>query len=301
MFIMNFGSLNIDHIYRVNHIVMPGETIADQSLTFAPGGKGLNQSIALARSGVRTMHAGCVGTDGGFLRELMEKCGVQTEYLRSVENLNGHAVIQVNDDGQNSIIIHGGSNRDITREQVDETLAHVSPDDMVLLQNETSQVSYIAECCGQKNIPLAFNPSPFSEYLLKKFPFEYVTYLLINETEGQQLSGYIEPEDIAGCLISRFPDMKVVLTLGSKGVYYADRNQVIQQPSFQVEAVDTTGAGDTFTGFFLGMISQGLEIPEALRYACAAAAISVTREGAAPSVPDLKTVKEFLNQYKNVN
>lgn len=296
MKILNFGSLNIDHIYRVDHIASPGETVTAIDLQYQAGGKGLNQSIALAKSGVDTYHVGCVGKDGDILVSLLQQAGVKIDYLKPVEELNGHAIIQVSRNGQNSIIIHKGSNQAMTKKHVDWALGEVQPGDLVLLQNETSQVFYIAQSCREKNIPLAFNPSPFTQNLMADFPFEAVTYLLINETEGMQISGYREPRKIAKALLERFPQMQIVLTLGKKGVLYTDCYCMVQQDAFPVQAIDTTGAGDTFTGFFLGHILQGDNIKNALCTASAAAAISVTRFGAAASIPDLESVKQFLEE-----
>lgn len=294
MKILNFGSLNIDHIYRVSHIVSPGETIAAANLSFAAGGKGLNQSIALAKSGMATYHAGCIGTDGGSLEQTLLDAGVKLDYLQKVDCVNGHAIIQVNDQGQNSIVIFGGSNQAITKEQVDQTLAQFSSEDMVLMQNEINLVSYIAHKCKELGIPLAFNPSPISQEMLESFPFDAVTYLLVNETEAFDITGCQEPKDVAAALLGKYPQMKLVMTLGSKGVYYADSQGELFQSAFPVKAVDTTGAGDTFTGFFLGRIMQGYPCQDALRCACAASGIAVTRPGAAPSIPELSEVESFL-------
>lgn len=296
MKILNFGSLNIDHVYQVDHIVAPGETAAAQGLQYAAGGKGLNQSIALAKAGAPVFHAGCVGCDGGWLVEMLKEAGVHTSYLTPVDEVNGHAVIQVDQNGQNCILIHGGSNRALTEEQVDETLARFDKDDLVLIQNETSQVAYIARKCLERGIPLAFNPSPFTPELLETVPFEAVGCLLINENEGQALTGCQAPAEIADRLLAQYPQMRMVLTLGGDGVYYADAERRICQPAFAVKAVDTTGAGDTFTGFFLGLSLRGYSIEDALKYACAAAAVSVTRAGAAPSIPELADVERFLDE-----
>lgn len=294
MRILNFGSLNIDHTYRVDHIAAPGETIAAHSLSYAPGGKGLNQSIALARTGLSTFHAGCVGTDGQMLTDTLQTNNVHTDYLIPVNEVNGHAVIQVSQDGQNCIFIHGGSNLALTTKGVDQILADFAQDSVVLIQNETNLVPYIAERCHSLQIPLAFNPSPFTPELLAHFPFDTVRYLLVNETEGQSLSGKETPEQITDALTLRYPDMHVILTLGNAGVRYAGPDGVICQNAFSVDTVDTTGAGDTFTGFFLGLLLQNYPVADALRCACAAAALSVTVAGAAPSIPDMEAVQTFL-------
>lgn len=296
MKVLNFGSLNIDHVYQVDHITAPGETIAAQNLKMTLGGKGLNQSIALAMAGVNTYHAGCVGSDGGVLVEKLGDSGVHTEYVWPLDMVTGHAIIQVSHSGQNSIIIFSGANGALTPDMVEHTMDQFRTDTMVLIQNETSSVHYIAQQCINRGIPLAFNPSPFTEDL-NHFPYEAVTYLLINETEGMQISGKTRPEDIADFLLERYPNMKVVLTLGGDGVYYGDKNERIYQTAFPVKPVDTTGAGDTFTGFFLGMVLKGLPTEAALRYACAAAALSVMQSGAAASIPKLTDVERFLQEW----
>lgn len=294
MAIYNFGSLNIDHIYRLPHIVAPGETLAAASLSQAAGGKGLNQSIALAQSGAAVYHVGCIGEDGIWLKELLEHKGVHTDHVLQVQEVTGHAIIQVTDEGENSIVIFGGANQALTEAQADVLLAQLTCDDLVLLQNETSCVSYIARRCSELGIPLAFNPSPISEQLLQEFPFDAVTYLLVNETEAQAIAGTNIPQDAADLLLKKYPNIQLVMTLGSRGVYYRSQSTVLTQPAFAVRAVDTTGAGDTFAGFFLGLLACGSSHADALRHACAAAAIAVTRPGAAPAIPTLAEVNDFL-------
>lgn len=294
MKVINFGSLNIDHVYTLDHIVAPGETLACAALDVVAGGKGMNQSVALAKCGVDTVHAGCVGTDGGWLRDMLADVGVDCSYLWEVDCPNGHAIIQVEKNGQNSIFIYGGSNQQLTEKFIDETLSALSDDCMVLMQNETSNIIHVAEKCRELLIPLAFNPSPVSNDLLASFPFETVDYLIINETEGKAISGKENPEEIINTLLSKYPKMKVILTLGSEGALYADSTQRVSQPAFKVRAVDTTAAGDTFAGFFLGSIINGRNVQSALRCACAASAIAVTRPGAVPSIPFRGEVESFL-------
>lgn len=293
MCILNFGSLNIDHVYQLAHIVAPGETISSPALRHTSGGKGLNQSIALAKAGAQVYHAGCVGTDGKMLMEQLREARVDTTHTQILDMVTGHAIIQVDKGGQNSIIIHSGANGALTEQMVDTTLSHFEKDTWVLMQNETSSVPYIARRCREQGLTLAFNPSPYNEKL-DTFPYEAVTYLLINETEGRQISGETSPEKITGALLARYPNMKIVLTLGDDGVYYADREMRARQDAFHVDAIDTTGAGDTFTGFFLAMVMDGQPVEKALRCACAAAALSVTKSGAAASIPTMDEVNSFL-------
>lgn len=293
MKVLNFGSLNLDHVYQVEHIAAPGETIASESLNIGLGGKGLNQSLALACAGAEVYHAGCVGSDGARLVQRMRETGVRTDFVRTLDMPNGHAIIQVERSGQNNIIIFGGANRAIPQEMVDEVLDAFDEAPLVLMQNETSQIFDLARECGRRDIPLAFNPSPYTQEL-ERFPFENVTYLFVNETEGRQITGQTEPETVVDELLRRYPHMKVILTLGGDGACYADGGKRVYQKAFPVKAVDTTGAGDTFTGYFLGAITRGETEETALREACAAAAVSVTNHGAADGIPSMQTVREFL-------
>ena len=299
MRVLNFGSVNIDHIYAVDHIVTPGETISVQRLDYAAGGKGLNQSIALAKTGIETFHAGCIGSDGHMMSELLKKNHVSTLYLRTCDTVTGHAVIQVNTDGQNSIMILGGANQAISLEQVQNTLSNFTEKDSILMQNEISHVNEIAEMCYDRHIPLFFNPSPITPQLLETFPFKYVSCLLINETEAHDITSESEPQSIINYFLSHYPQMQVVLTLGSKGVIFADKESQIHQPAFHVEAVDTTAAGDTFTGYYMGSYLQGASVKNALLYGCAAAALAVTKKGAAPSIPEKAEVEQFLKMHNN--
>lgn len=294
MKVLNFGSLNLDHVYRVEHIAAPGETIASESLQIGLGGKGLNQSLALACAGAEVYHAGCVGSDGDRLVRRMRETGVHTEFVRTLDMPNGHAIIQVECSGQNNIIIFGGANRAIPREMVDEVLDAFEEAPLVLMQNETSEVFRMARECAARGLPLAFNPSPYTQEL-EEFPFDAVTYLFVNETEGQQITHKSTAEEIVDELLRRYPRMKIILTLGGDGACYADCDRRIYQKAFPVKAVDTTGAGDTFTGYFLGAITRGESEQTALREACAAAAVSVTNRGAADGIPSMQTVREFLN------
>lgn len=298
MQVLNFGSLNMDHVYTVENMVSPGETISASGLKLTCGGKGLNQSIALARAGCHVYHCGCVGTDGAMLRDTLEAAGVDLRHLRPVDMANGHAIIQVNREGQNAIIIHAGSNAALTAEQVDQTLEQVAGDTLVLMQNEITSLVHIARRCQEKGLALAFNPSPMTPELLKEFPFETVRYLLINETEGREMTGREEPDEVLAALLKTYPQMKVVLTLGAQGVVYGEGNQRTFVPAFRVKAVDTTGAGDTFTGFFLQKILSGAPVEEALRTGCAASALSVTCSGAADSIPTMDQVQAFLAEHR---
>lgn len=295
MKILNFGSLNIDYTYDVDHFVRGGETLSSKALHLFPGGKGLNQSIAVSRSGADVWHAGAVGkSDGEFLIKQLNEAGVNTDYVKRLEVPSGHAIIQRQPDGGNCILLFGGSNQEITRRMADEVLEHFGKGDYLLLQNEISEVGYIMKRAAEKGMRIVLNPSPMDEKI-GKLPLETVDYFLLNEVEAESLcgEGANRPEAMMEKLTKGFPKAKIVLTLGSQGSLYWDGEKMIKQPCYKVKAVDTTAAGDTFTGFFIGGLSQGMEGVKALDWAAIAAAVAVSRAGAATSIPSKEEVDRF--------
>ena len=294
MKILNFGSLNIDYVYAVDHICKPGETESADGLSVFPGGKGLNQSVALARAGADHYFAGCIGEDGAFLKELLEKNNIDTAYLKTVDGKNGHAIIEVSSGGENNIILFHGSNYAIDCSFVDKVIENFDSGDMIILQNEISKIEYIIEKAYEKGIKIVFNPSPFDEIALG-IDFGKIEYLFINEVEGNAIMHFEKPEIFADEMLKKYPNIKVILTLGADGCYYFDKDNRIRQKAFDVIPVDTTAAGDTFTGFFIAETVRNGNIAHALKVASCASAIGITRNGATPSIPTIKEVEEKLS------
>ncbi len=295
MKLINFGSCNIDYVYAVDHIVAGGETEAARGLEIFPGGKGLNQSIAAARAGAAVYHAGCIGEGGKFLEQMLKESGVDTSYLRRVDGKNGHAMIQVSRTGENSIIIYPGANACVTREMIDEVLADFGEGDILMLQNEISNVGYIVDRAYERGMRIVLNPSPISEEMLR-LDLKKITYLVLNEVEARAITGCEDMREALGFLAKRYPALRVVLTVGARGCIYRDEVGEIFRPSYKVEVKDTTAAGDTFTGYFVAELTRGTEISEALRVASCAAAIAVSRSGAAPSIPTVDEVRRMLGE-----
>ncbi|KAG4102768.1 ribokinase [Neocallimastix lanati (nom. inval.)] len=296
MKVLSFGSLNIDYVYDVPHFVSGGETLASKSLNIYSGGKGLNQSIALSKAGLEVYHAGAIGNDGNFLLDILKASGVNTQYVKIFdETKTGHAIIQKNDEGNNCILLYGGANQKITKEQIKETLKHFSKGDALVIQNEINELFYLVEQAKKIEMVIALNPSPMDENLNKLLPF--VDYLILNEVEAAQFLNIKEiedPEKMAKDLNKKIPSAKIVLTIGEKGSLYSDGEKILHQEAMKVQAIDTTAAGDTYTGYFLAGIFNG-NLPEwSMNYATKASAISVTRHGAAPSIPESKEVLEQL-------
>ena len=298
MKILSFGSLNIDYVYKVPHFVKKGETLSAKELNVYTGGKGLNQSIALARAGVETYQAGAIGTDGMFLLEQLKEAGVNTDLVKILDDVRtGNAIIQNDDEGDNCIVLFGGANQAITKEQVDEVFEDFTNEDYLLIQNEINELPYIAEKAKEEGMKIILNPSPMNEKILK-LPLDQIDYFILNEIEAMQILEMDEPEEIdgkyiAGLLHERFPDATIVLTLGSEGSVCIFGDEYVEQLIYKVKAVDTTAAGDTYTGYFIAGILNGKTIKEAMDIASKASAIAVTRQGAAPSIPVLEELEKF--------
>ncbi len=293
MRILNFGSMNLDHVYQVKDFVRPGETDAALSYEIFPGGKGLNQSIAIAKAGGAVFHAGAAGEGGSVLERCMQDAGVDCTLMKHAAVSQGHAIIQVNRQGENCIILHPGSNHAVDTGYIDETLDGFSGDTYLVLQNEINNLTYLIERAWEKGLQIVLNPSPMDE-AMRALDYGKVSWLLVNEIEGALITGKQESEEILEALYQRYPTTNIVLTLGSKGSVCRCGDTLHRQSSFSVEAMDTTGAGDTFTGYLIAGIAEGKAVTEALQFASAASAISVTRTGAATSIPMRAEVEEFL-------
>ena len=298
MKVLCFGSLNIDYTYKVPHFVKKGETLASERLQVFGGGKGLNQSVALAKAGTEVYHAGSIGQDGMFLLDMLKDAGANTDFVKILDTVRtGNAIIQNDKSGDNCIILYGGANQAITREQVDEVMSHFESGDYLVLQNEINELGYIVEKAHEKGMIIVLNPSPMNEKILA-LPLDVINYFILNEVEAAQILGKEDKgeeswEQIADDLLKKFPQATIVLTMGSEGSVFKNQKETVCQSIYKVQAVDTTAAGDTFSGYFIGGILGGLSAKEAMDQASKASAIAVTRKGAAPSIPLLAEVQNY--------
>ncbi|TCU71697.1 ribokinase [Tissierella praeacuta] len=292
MKILNFGSLNLDYVYSVDRFVRPGETKSSKSMQIFSGGKGLNQSIALARSGVEVYHAGAVGkSDGGKLIDILKTNNVNIDYIKHYDDVStGHAIIQVDEDGQNCILLYGGANQMITKNHVDRVLENFTKGDFLILQNEINMLKYIVDEGHKKGLQIVLNPSPMDEKIFS-LNLEYVDYFMLNEVEAVDICEGEIKGDILDALRTKYPSAKIILTLGEKGVRFKDGDTVLEHGIFKVPVIDTTAAGDTFTGYFIGSLAKGYDIREALRLSSIASAITVSRKGAESSIPYMEEVQ----------
>ena len=295
MKILNYGSLNIDHVYQMPAFVKAGETLSATDCQLHTGGKGLNQSVALARAGACVFHGGKIGADGIELKEFLEKAGADCSFLRIDPDVpTGHAIIQVVPSGENCILIYGGTNKQITEDEIDETLGHFEAGDLLLLQNEISNVNYLIHRAHEKGMLTVLNPSPITAGLLEFDGLSLLDWMIVNQGEAEALAGTdgdLEPLDVIEALQARYPNASIVMTLGKRGALCLSRGQKYYSRTYDYgKRVDTTGAGDTFTGFFLAGLAKGAPLDKCMDMASRASGLSITIAGAANSIPDLETV-----------
>ena len=286
MQVLNFGSLNIDHVYAVDHFVAPGETLSSSGYRVNAGGKGLNQSVALGRAGVATCHAGMIGKDGLFLKELLEASDVDTGHLIVGDLPTGHAVIQVEKkSGQNSILLYPGANMAIPTDEMRRILRTAPQGSWLLLQNEINDIPFLIREGKARGLKVAINPAPCTE-AVRSYPLDLCDLIMVNEIEAAQLTASGEgPGRLAAALAERFPESEIVITLGKDGALYRHGREEITVPARVVKAVDTTSAGDTFTGYFMAAKLRGMDAEAAMKCAVYASSITVSRPGAADSIP----------------
>ena len=300
--ILNFGSVNIDFTYRMDHFVLPGETQLAYSVAKNAGGKGFNQSVALARAGCTVYHAGRIGRDGEFLKKLLEDDGINTEYLEICGEPTGNAVIQVDNNGDNCIILYGGANQAIDEEYIKRVLENFGEDDVIVLQNEISHMNELLQLAYGRGMKIVLNPAPMNGNISPEY-MAYADWIILNETEAFELTGHEESFRQLNGLSERCPNTSFVLTLGENGaVCKGGDGETYKVDACTVKAVDTTAAGDTFIGFFLhGFLTENKQDPrKALEVAVCASGLAVTRRGAMQSIPNMREVIESGLEAKAV-
>ena len=293
--LINIGSLCIDYVYSVTEIAKVGETVASQSMSVFPGGKGLNQSIAAAKAGINVMHFGAVGTDGSELVEFMQAAGVGVSNIVSLPGRTGHAVIQINSQGENSIVIAGGTNREIPKKIISNAVALAKGGGWILMQNETNDVGEIIQLASAAGCKVALNLAPVDAHA-QSYNYALVDLLVVNELEAMAVSGRASVSEAFAHLITTYPDMNLVLTQGKDGLRYYQTHGGIsgELGAFEVNVVDETAAGDTFVGYLLAGLVRGDSLRDVLMEASAAGALATTRAGAAPAIPELEEVRALM-------
>ncbi|WP_299746543.1 ribokinase [uncultured Tateyamaria sp.] len=287
MAVWNLGSINVDNVYRVPYLPAPGETLGANDFSQGLGGKGANMSVAIARAAARVAHIGAVGVDGKWTVERLMEYGVDTRWIEVLKDTaTGHANIAVADDGENQIVLFSGSNKAITDEMIGGALAEASPGDTFLTQNETNGQRVAAEMAKRLGLKVVYAAAPFDSIAVQQV-LDFVDLLVLNEVEAEQLE-----ENLDKPLAALGVD-DIVVTLGAKGCRWLNAaGQETHVPAVSVTPVDTTGAGDTFTGYLVAGLDRGMPMRQALRLATQAGALMVTRLGTADVIPDLKEIED---------
>jgi len=289
--IFNYGSINIDHIYQVPHLVTPGETISSTAYQQVLGGKGANQSIALAKAGAVVKHIGRCHKADQWALEQMQQAGVDCELAQLVDQPSGHAIIQVDAQAENSIVLFGGANQSFSIEDFEQALSSAQAGDYLLLQNECNNIETMINMAVERQLKVVLNPSPMITNIAT-FPLDKVAMLVVNEIEISQLLGqsFHSAQEIVTAVRKHYRNIDVVVTLGAKGAMWINNEECIEVNALKVEVVDTTAAGDTFLGFLLAAISEGRTYKEALTIGCKASALAVQSMGASSSIPSMAQV-----------
>ncbi|MEO1919159.1 MAG: ribokinase [Paracoccaceae bacterium] len=289
MAIYNLGSVNIDHVYRVPHLPEPGETLASTSFNSGLGGKGANQSIAIAKAGGHVFHIGAIGNDGSWMVDQMRGAGVDTQHLAVLDVPTGHAIINVDDAAENAIVLFSGANFSLTEALVNDALSTAGTGDWLLLQNETNLGFYAATLAKSKGMRVAYAAAPFDAGVAVAM-LQVTDLLAVNHIEAAQLS------DAMGTDVADLPVPQVLITYGAKGASLRSGAGVVFVEAYKVDPVDMTGAGDTFLGYFMAATDMGRPVKDALTFATAASAIQVTRTGAGSAIPAANEVEAFISR-----
>lgn len=286
MTIWNLGSINNDIVYAVPHIPAPGETLASSGRETFLGGKGANMSVAAARAAAQVRHIGAVGPDGKDLVQRLLEYGVDTRFIASLDTETAQAIIMVDTEGENAIILHPGANHEVPQATLQSALSEAQTGDWLVMQNETNLQRTAAEMGRKLGLKVAYAAAPFSVERVEAV-IEHLDFLILNKVEAAQL------KEATGKELDALPVQDIIVTLGGDGADWYSATGVQHFDAVPVTPVDTTGAGDTFTGYVLACLDRGQPMAQAIETATTAGAIMVTRHGTADVIPDLLDVQEF--------
>lgn len=280
------GSINADHFYDVPHIPAPGETLAGANFRIGLGGKGANQSVAAAKAGSAVVHIGAVGADGAWAVERLTALGVGTEFIATVAEPTAHAIINVAADGENAIVIYPGANMCQSEPAIASALGAAKPGDHLILQNEASLQVEAARLAQEAGLSVIYSAAPFATDAVDAM-LSHADVIAVNEGEAAQLTRALDTS------LEVLPVEGVLVTKGADGAEFVTSTGRISVPAHPVQPVDTTGAGDTFLGYFAAGLDQGMELRAAMELASAAAALKVTQPGTADAIPSRDEVEAF--------
>lgn len=284
MTVFNLGSINADFTYQVPHLPVPGETLAARALTRGLGGKGANMSVACARAAGQVFHIGAVGPDGVWARDRLLEYGVDTRHIDLCATPTGHAVIAVDPKGENSILLFSGANQTIQDALIGRALTEGGPQDWLLLQNETNGLFVACGLAKQMGMRVAYAAAPFVATDAAAI-LPHVDLMFLNQIEAAQLEQALG-QDLADLGVA-----DIIVTKGADGCDWLSRGVSTPFAGYPAVVVDTTGAGDTFTGYVMAGLDRGIPMAQAIDQAQLAASLMVARLGTADVIPDLSEVQ----------
>ena len=287
MTIYNLGSINIDHLYMLERIPKPGETLSSLETHITIGGKGLNISVAANRSGADVRHIGVVSSADPSVLDMIAGLGLDSALISQVDVQTGHAIIYVDENSENSIVVHGGANLCFSESQIRTALSSAQPDDWLVLQNETNANEIGISIAREKGMQIALVAAPFNAKTMPE-QIEKVDLVSMNKTESELF------EVISGTSIGNLKSIDFLITYGADGAVFLSDGEARRIAAHKVHSIDTTGAGDTFFGVFMAHYTSRGCVETALKKANAAAALIVQRRGVASVVPSQKEIDTFL-------
>ena len=287
MAVFNLGSINLDNVYSVPHLPQPGETLPAMGFAQGLGGKGANMSVAIARAAARAIHIGSVGPDGRWAVERLMEYGVDTRHISTASAPTGHANICVDQDGENSIVLFSGANQTIESGAIRNALSEAGPSDSLLMQNETNGQREATQVASDGGLRIVYAAAPYETSAVQSV-LGHLDLLILNAVEAEQLSSE------TGSKLEDLPVADIIVTKGSEGcLWISDLHRSGKAfDAIASDVVDTTGAGDTFTGFLVAGLDRGLAMEQAIVLATRAASIMVSRHGTADVIPDLRDIEE---------
>lgn len=283
--IWNLGSINIDNSYEVTHLPAAGETLAARSYHCGLGGKGANMSVAAARAAAPVSHIGAVGVDGKWARDRLMEYGVDTPHIALIDVPTGHANIVVDAAGENSIVLFQGANIELSEAMIGTALSEASPGDFLVMQNETNGQEYAATIARSLGLRVVYAAAPFDAKAVAAVAAQ-TDLLVLNAIEAAQLA------EATGTPLEDLGIPDIVVTLGADGCKWVSKGRVRAFDAYPAKSVDTTGAGDTFTGYLVAGLDRGLGMEAAIDLALRAASLMVMRYGTADVIPDLKEIQD---------
>lgn len=286
MTIWNLGSINADFVYAVPHIPTPGETLSSTSRQKFLGGKGANMSVAAARAAAHVNHIGAVGLDGRWAVQRLLEYGVDTRNIAELDTETAQAIIMVDPNGENAILLHPGANAEIPQTVLQTAMAEAQTDDWLVIQNETNLQRTAADLGKKMGLQVAYAAAPFDADRVKAV-LPYLDFLILNAVEADQL------QQATGQAPADLAVRDVIVTLGADGADWYCGSGHQHFDAIPVDVVDTTGAGDTFTGYVLAGLDRGMPMAQSINQAMRAGALMVTRHGTADVIPDLSEVQAF--------